>query len=79
MNARRDVFLVTVIGRQGHVFEVKDQVANLAEELVPGDVPVGTVTTWNIRICVNQGYSLELVTPLDCWWVNGVADELGVI
>lgn len=67
MNTRGDILLNAIVGIQRHVGEVENEVANLAEELVPGSIPVRPATTEDIRVCVDECYPLEAITTLDCW------------
>ena len=59
--------------------DVNDEVANLAVEVVLVRVPVGTVTTWDIGIGIDQAHTLEVRSGLEDRHVQWVTDELGVV
>lgn len=50
--------LVIVVGARRHLSQVKDKITNLAEELVLIDIPIFTVTTWNIGVRIKQRNTL---------------------
>jgi hypothetical protein len=71
--------LVVICCGQGHLSQVKDEVANLSEELILVDVPVLAVASRNVRICIKKGNPLEAITALDRGRVEGIANELCIV
>lgn len=76
---RRYKGLVVVVGGRRHLSEVKDEVANLTEELVLVDVPVLSVPSWDIGVRVKQRNALELIAALNGRGIQCIANELSVV
>lgn len=45
-------WLIIVVGARRHISQVKDEIANLTEELILVDIPVLPVSAWDIRVCI---------------------------
>jgi hypothetical protein len=58
---------------------VNDEVADLTVEVVLVGEPVGTITTWDIRICVHDSHALEGGGSLDGGEVVDITNKLGVV
>lgn len=71
--------LVVVIRVEGHFTEVKAEVADLAEELVLIDEPVGPISPRDVRVSIKESDPLERVASLDCRRVERISDELSVV
>lgn len=79
MDASRHQRLIIVIGSYGHLRQVKDEVADLPEELVLVDVPLSARAAGDVRICVDEPDTLEGIAALDGRRVQGVPDKLRII
>lgn len=79
VNARRHVLLIVIPVGTVHGRQVKSEVADLPEELILVDVPVGAIAVGDVRITVDQGDAGEVGRALDCRPVGRMADEGSVV
>lgn len=59
--------------------DVDDHVADLAIKVVLVGVPVGAISSWNVRIRVDNAHTLEAGRSLDSGHLESIADELRVV
>jgi len=56
----RSVELITILAPPWHFLQIKDEVANLAKELVLVDIPVGSIAAGYVRITIYQSHTCEI-------------------